>query len=241
LQVDEAACTSNKNECVHPAPFIADAREDGMSSSVTWEPEVRQNYIPSESINITESCVKILGNLQAKSNMMQSNVETIAENLQFLLSDAAEFCNSHAKKFCQAAEVDSSSSCVNTILDSISELHNAMEPIATSYRHDQYLSRSGFFIRPIQIVLGSRTETRFSATVGFHRTSVVEDAMQYVSLSVLLASSLCNDYYASMMRDFRLSCFENDPQIMSHFFHTETHKKNQFSRNILMHLHYIFT
>jgi hypothetical protein len=88
----------------------------------------------------------------------------------------------------------------------------------------KYLKNSGFFIRPEQIVLGSLTETRFSAKLGFRMKIVEPDTKRYVPLSELLAAVLHNSYYKTMINNFSHNCCVANPEIISHLFNTGNYK-----------------
>lgn len=69
---------------------------------------------------------------------------------------------------------------------------------------------------------------QFSAKVGFRRTIVVEDTMQYIPLTELLATILKNDHFVGLMKDFNQKCVHADPELISHYFHTDTFKNHLF-------------
>lgn len=241
LQTNETACRYGENEQASSSSNLDNENAGHSSNSEPQDCVPEPSFLTAaDPVNITGACMKFLGSLQAKSNMTQANIQTISENLQVLLSDVAEFSQSHVKQLCQEVGINYTNPCVAKCLNNLSELNKAVEPISSTYRRVQYLTNSGFFIRPVQIVLGSRTETRFSAKVGFRRNVVVEDTMQYVPLSELLAAILCNEYYVTLVKNFSRDC---SVAIQKSFHTTFTLEisKISFFANIPVHKHYIFT
>jgi hypothetical protein len=162
LQSNDDACDPCENEQAE-STLSNSCETVGDSSSAGQQDHLSVQNIATDNdpLNITDACMNFLGSLQAKSNMTRANIQAVTENLQVLLSDVAEFSQPRVKTLCQEVEIECKNPSVARCLDNLSGINKAVEPIATAYRRDQYLTKSGFFIRPLQIVLGSRTETIF--------------------------------------------------------------------------------
>jgi hypothetical protein len=81
---------------------------------------------------------------------------------------------------CHSANADLANPNVVSCLDDLGSIPDLMQPIATQYKREMFLANIGYLIRPIQLSLGRRTETRFSSSLGFCSTALVEDTMKSV-------------------------------------------------------------
>jgi hypothetical protein len=154
LQSNDNACDPCENEQAestlsNSCETVGDSSGAGLQDHLS----VQNIATDDDPLNITNACMKFLGSLLAKSNMIRANIQAVTENLQVLLSDVAEFSQSRVTKLCQEVEIECKNPSVARCLDNLSEINKAVKPIATAYRSDQYLTKSGFFIRPVQLIL----------------------------------------------------------------------------------------
>jgi len=98
----------------------------------------------------------------------------------------------------------------------------------TAHQRSKYLAQTGCFVEPQTLDLGIRHETRFSAKLGYRNTVVVSDTMQYIPIEKLLCAILNNCYYATLISNCVVSLANDDPEVISHFFCTQTYKQHPF-------------
>jgi hypothetical protein len=179
-------------------------------------------------VDITGSYMNFLSQLQQKSNMTSANIQLIADYLKVLVTDLADYSCYQVKKLCRSLQLDPGNPHISGCLRDLHQLPTMMEPVATHHKRKKFLTDNGFCIKPLEITLGRRTESRFSSTRGYSSAVVIEDTMQYVPLGLLLAAVISNDKFRSMMSDFVSQCQTSGSHVITHFFHTCTYRSNKF-------------
>lgn len=179
-------------------------------------------------VNLTSSFMTFIGQLEAKSNFTQANVQTVLDNFKILLTDVSEFCTEKVKTLLLQLDVPLSTAAVQTCLHAIGCVPDSLTAVDTEYKRTQYLKQSGTLIEPVEHVLSTRTEFRYAASAGYHVPRVVEDTMQYVPLERLLGALMLNDRYCQIITNAGDgTSFENN-DVVRHYFHTNSFKQHPF-------------
>ena len=180
------------------------------------------------SVCLTSSCMQFLSQLQCKANMSMTNVQTVSESIKVLLNDVANYACSRVKRLCRDADINQSNTSAQMCLSDLSQLPDCLTPIETEHKRLKYLVQSGVLIEPQTIDLGHRVETRFSSKLGYNENVIVPNTMQYIPMHKLLAAVLNDPYYKSALDAFAAMRKDRDPEIISHFFDTDTYQKHPF-------------
>ena len=182
-------------------------------------------------VNLTNSFMAFLGQLESKSNFTQANVQTVLENFRTFLDDVSEYCTEKVKTLLLQLDVPLSTTGVETCLHEIGCLSESLAAIDTEYKRTQYLRQSATLIEPIERVLSTRNELRYVASAGYHVPTVVEDTMQYVPLEKLLGALMLNDQYCKIMTNIGagtpVETFESN-EVVKHYFHSNSYKQHPF-------------
>jgi len=224
-------CPRNAN-----SELISDANQCSTSSASAADHYVDETDVGSEcevddscDIDITASCMSFLGQLQCKANVSMANVQFASQCVNDLLGDVAKYASNRVKQLCRDTNIDMSIAAAESCLSDLSQLPRFLSPIETEHQRSKYLVQKGYLIEPQTLDLGQRTETRFMSKVGYNKTVVVPDTMQYIPVEKLLCALLNDPYYSRLISECGVK-LDRDDDAISHFFHTKTYLQHPFFR-----------
>lgn len=200
---------------------------DGSESESEMEISCEASVV--QPINLTESFISFVNQLQSKANLSLTNVQIVTENMKVFLNDVVQYSCAEVGKLSQCAKNDVLlSDNVKQCVAAVSEISNCLDGVDSEYKRWTYMKRSGFLIEPVQVTLGSRMERKYVASLGRRDNVQIADTMQYVPIELLLGMIMLDKSSAAIISEFKQHCLKIDRELINHYFQTETYKKHQF-------------
>jgi hypothetical protein len=123
--------------------------------------------------------------LASKPNMTMANVEYVIEQLHSLLDVVVRMITSRLKKM---PVVDSAlNSSVSQLVKDIAELPSSLDSVLTKYKFEKLLDEMGLYVRPQELMLGTREDRRHMTGSSGCANVFVEETMQYIPIGNLLS------------------------------------------------------
>jgi hypothetical protein len=112
-----------------------------------------ESAVVSTSVDLTNSFMYFVGQLQSKANISQSNIQVVVENMSMFLNDVAEYSAAKVRKLCNDLNTDVTSVEVQTCLNYIKQLpQHCMEKVDTHFKWRKLLRQTRALIEPQEIV-----------------------------------------------------------------------------------------
>lgn len=163
-----------------------DANFSYKTADMSMEPEEFGNE------NLENSVMRFLSMLQSKPNITLSNVQVVAENLVSIFEEFSNYAVNVVRQMCMQLAVPLDSPAVLEAYQKFQHVKNVTLHLDTAYKREKWLEKSGFFLRPCEITLGTREVQRYSSSKRTNCSVIEEDTYQLVFLDKLLAKVLEN-------------------------------------------------
>jgi hypothetical protein len=189
-------------------------------------------------VDLTEAFMQLVGQLECKSDITHANIQVVVDNIQGFMQDVARYCKLKIKNLLLAINVSPECPAADVCLKEIECLPNFLQPIDNENKRIEFLKQRGTFIEPVEVVLSSQNSSRYSASTGFHKASVVEDTMQYVPLELLLGAIISDRDFSQAINKSLFECPESTGiqtlMMLRIIFTQRLTKVIHFFKNILM-------
>lgn len=223
----ELLCNDGNDDGCHNAdgcnpPDVEDMDVSSLSADDPAEELIRPD------INLTASFMVMIEQLECKSNLTKANIQMIVENISVFLEDVSQYCSQRVTTLLSELKVPKGNAAAECCVNELANLPNWLTPVNTEYKRTKYLAESEVVINPVELVLGTRREMRFSSVMACDVDTNVEDTMQYVRIDMVLGAILLNKSYRDMMAEFAVKCKLQQNGVIGHYFHTDAYKQHPF-------------
>jgi hypothetical protein len=131
---------------------------------------------------IRNSLLSLMCTLSPKPNLAMANVIFIMDQVRELLDVLMKYCCSRVEKLCDVLAIDRDNCARTELVNDFSSFPKYVDEVATKHKMEKALINTGFYVKPVEIALGTGEE-RHNSQYGIASRSVrVEDTMQYVPL-----------------------------------------------------------
>lgn len=179
-------------------------------------------------IDLSASFMNLVGQLQCKANISHANIQTLVENMAVFMEDIAQFCILKVKNLLSILEVNHDLSAAQTCFSEIKSLPSILTPVSSKFKRKQYLKQSGYLVEPVELVLGTRNETRYVSASGCNIASVVQDTMQYIPLDLLLGTIISDPGCMKAMKPQASRNVASNGQIIDSFTDSKVYRNHPF-------------
>jgi len=181
----------------------------------------------TSEVNVQQSFMKFITTIGSKPGISQNAVQMVTEELGSLVHDVKDYAVQTIHQLCDQLSVSHSDPHVSSAVSNLSDVPNFLSDVDTQHKRNKWLINNGYLIQPVEIVLGTRTEFRYSSLVRRTRPVIVEDTYQYIPLNKLLGKLLEDPVAVSIMNSHRSFGMAEYPR-MRDFCDTSTFKQNHF-------------
>lgn len=144
----------------------------------------------SSGINLQQSFMRFISNMGSKPGMSQVMLQTVTEEMYNFVSDISDCAVKTVNMVCAELNVAPDDIRVASAVQQLRHIPKFMSEVGTTYKRNKWLKDNGFFIEPLEVVLGTRLGQKYSTFLRRSRAVTVEDTFQYIPLDQLLAKFL---------------------------------------------------
>jgi hypothetical protein len=179
-------------------------------------------------LDLPTSIMQFVTKLQSQPNVLMSNVDNTVKDFQELLSDVSNFGVTTVKQLCKELNINIALPEVGDTISQFQGIPQIVESVNTEYKRLKCLRKYVEYVEPNEIVLGSRTDVRFDAKLGFTKPIVVQDTMQYIPIEKLLGAVLSDPMACKLIEEKQKHASQHENNIISDYSDTESYRQHPF-------------
>ena len=181
----------------------------------------------SDECKLEQSVMRFVAAIGSKPGVSQTVVQNVAEELCGLVSEVKNFAVAKTYDLCNKLDIPQDHPEVVHSISEFSKLSDFCANVDTEHKRRKWMSDNGYFIPPEEIVLGTRTEQKYSTQLRRSRQVIVEDKFQYIPIDKLLGKILEDPSAGSLIKNYQVNGMAVFPR-MRDFIDTDTYKQNPF-------------
>ena len=159
-----------------------DSGQDSDDVATSSEKPELQKWGHTESTsNFQQSVMRFLSAMGSKPG-----IQTVTEELGSLVHDLKDYAVQTVHELCNKLSVPRADPRVAAGVSNLNEVPQFLSDLGTEHKRKKWLVENGYLIEPKKVVLGTRTEQRYSSQLRRNRPVIVKDTFQYIPIDKLL-------------------------------------------------------